>query len=53
MNHLIEIRKGTYPPAHPNWEGCLLCDGFDNFPFEESLGFSPLGETGEGSLGVN
>jgi hypothetical protein len=21
MNHFIEIRKGTYPPALPKWEG--------------------------------
>lgn len=32
MNHFIEIRTGTYPPALPKWEGSWLRDGTIDFP---------------------
>ena len=37
-------------PALPKWEGSLLDDGFTDFPTQRylTLGFSPLGEEGEG-----
>lgn len=50
--------SATYPPALPKshkgtmWEGGWSVDDCDGFPrivlFEDGLGFSPLGETGEG-----
>jgi len=42
----------TYPPALPKWEGGWSVDDFVEFPSQhlvsEGVGFSPLGETGEG-----
>jgi len=54
-NGLERNTKSDLSPALPIWEGGLSADECVDFPKQSNLiwkehGFSPLGETGEGSM---